>query len=332
MKNTKNKNRVVSSALQFIANQVASVKKLSGVVQSKPFKDAIRNISACKGRIVVSGMGKAGIIGQKISATLSSVGTPSLWMHPADAVHGDLGMVTSDDIIVILSQSGQTEEIIRLLPLLKQIGSFVISITGNPRSTLSKYSDIVIDTLVRQEACPLGLAPTTSTIAMLAIGDALAISVLQVKGFKKEDYAFFHPGGGIGKGFLQVKDIMRKGNENPFVFPDCKIKDAMLKITKARAGCVSVIDKRGKLIGLFTDGDLRRKIETDMDLLNKSIDSVMTKNPKFIEDFNIAQEGLRKLRQWKIDELPVIDKRKKLVGLLDIQDLLKAGIVIREDN
>jgi len=273
-------------------------------------------------------MGKPGFIAQKISATLSSTGTPSLYLHPAEALHGDLGRVTRDDLIVALSNSGETEEIVKLLPIVKKIGAKLIALTGNVRSTLGKFADYSIDVSVKREACSLGLAPTTSTTAMLAMGDALAVALLEKKGFKEKDFAFFHPGGILGKRLiLKVADIMRKGADNPVVKEDAPVKAVLLAITKARAGSASVVDSKGRLVGIFTDGDLRRHVERMPDLIHRKVKDVMTKNPAAIKKDKLAAEAFDILRSKKIDELPVVDEQSRPIGLLDVQDLLKAGLV-----
>ena len=276
----------------------------------------------------MTGMGKPGFIGAKISATLSSTGTPSLYLHPADAIHGDLGRVTRDDIVLALSNSGETEEILRLLPTLKKIGAKLIAMVGNIDSTLARYSDVVLNVAVKKEACPLNLAPTASTTAMLAMGDALAIALLDKRGFREEDFAFFHPGGAIGKRLLlRVEDIMRKGKANPIVKEDTKIKNVLLKITEARAGSASVINKKGALIGIFTDGDLRRHLGVDAALPVRRVREVMTKDPITISKDMLAADAFRILREKKIDEIPVVDNKRRPIGLIDVQDLLKAGLV-----
>lgn len=288
----------------------------------------VEEICKCDGRVVVTGMGKPGIIAQKLSATFSSTGTPSLCLHPADAIHGDLGRVTKEDVVIALSNSGETDEITRLLPVIKKIGSTLIAITGNLDSTLVQHSDIILDAGVKEEACPLGLAPTASTTAMLAMCDAVAIVVLEKKGFKKEEFAFYHPGGSLGKKLLlKVKDIMRKGESNPVVDEDKRMKEVLIDITGARAGAATVVNKKGKLVGIFTDGDLRRHIEKGTKLLNKRVKDVMTKTPITIQENKLAQEALRMLQENKIDEVPVVDKNGTPVGILDVQDLLKAGLI-----
>lgn len=292
------------------------------------FNEAIVLLAKCPGRVIVTGMGKGGLVGQKISATLSSTGTPSLFLHSAEAIHGDLGRVTKEDVVLAISNSGETEEVIRMLPLIKKIGAKLIALTGNVKSTLAKHSDVVLDVSVKKEACPLGLAPTASTTATLAMGDAIAVCLLKKKGFREEDFAFFHPGGILGKRLLlKVEDIMRKGPANPVVSQEMLVKDVLFKITEARAGAASVIDKRKKLTGIFTDGDLRRHLETDGQLASRVVKDVMTKDPVTISKDRLASEALRILKEKRIDELPVVDPKGRPIGMLDVQDLLKAGLV-----
>jgi len=318
---------IINRARRVLRIESEAIKCLIGRI-NKDFQKAVDLIHRSKGRVVVTGMGKGGIIGQKISATLASLGTPSLWLHAAEALHGDLGRVSKEDILIILSNSGETEEAKRLLPLLKKIGTRIIALTGNKKSTLAKYSDIVLDISVKEEACPLGLAPTASTTAMLAMGDALAVCLLEKKGFKKEDFAFYHPGGALGKRLiLRVEDIMRTGTANPTVNQETKIKDVLLRITKSRAGSASIIDKKGKLVGIFTDGDLRRHLEEGINLADRKVKEVMTKSPITITKDRLAAEAFTILQEKKIDEIPVVDNRNRPIGLLDVQDLLKAGLV-----
>ncbi|RKY33033.1 MAG: KpsF/GutQ family sugar-phosphate isomerase [Candidatus Omnitrophota bacterium] len=312
------------NVLDIEAQAVRNLKSRLG----KDFKEALELILKTKGRIVVSGIGKTGIIAQKFSATLSSTGTPSLFMHSAEAVHGDLGRVTSDDSVIVISNSGENQEIKQLLPLLKKIGSKIIALTGNKKSILAKYSDVALDVSVKKEACPLGLAPTASTTATLAMTDVLAVCLLEIKGFKEKDFAFYHPGGSLGKKLLlKVGDLMRTQAANPIVKENRKISEVLFKITAARAGCASVVDKKGRLAGIFTDGDLRRHLERDPNLSMRRVKEVMTKNPTTVRTDMLATEAMRIMREKKIDELPVTDNKEKPVGLLDIQDLLKAGIV-----
>jgi len=317
----------VSRAKRVLTIEAQAIKELTKRVDGN-FAKIIKRIAAIKGRVIVTGMGKPGFIAQKISATLSSTGTPSLYLHPAEALHGDLGRVTKEDCVIALSNSGETEEVCKLLPIIKRIGSMLISIVGNPKSTLAKNSDFILNTHVRREACSLGLAPTTSTTAMLAMGDALAMALLDKKGFNEKDFAFFHPGGSLGKKLLlEVKDIMRTGQRNPVVKSNTLVKDVLLRITQCRAGSASVVDKTGKLIGIFTDGDLRRHINSADNIALKRVKDVMTKGPITITANKLAAEGFQILRSKRIDEIPVVDNKGRPVGLLDVQDLLRAGIV-----
>jgi len=317
----------IKRAKQVLKIESDAIKSLINRIDDN-FKKAVDLIYHCKGRVVVTGMGKGGIIGQKISATMSSVGTPSLWLHSVEAIHGDLGRVAKDDIVIIVSKSGETEEVKGLLPMLKKIGTKIIALTGNTKSTLAKYCDVILDVSVKREACSLNLAPTASTTAMLAMGDALAICLLDKKGFKKEDFAFYHPGGMLGKQLLlKVEDIMRMRAANPVVRQEKKIKDVLLAVTKARAGSASIVDKKGKLVGIFTDGDLRRHLEKDSNLAVRKVKDVMTKNPSVVKKDTLAVEALRILQEKKIDEVPVVDNKKRPIGLLDVQDLLRAGLV-----
>ncbi|MBI3252965.1 MAG: KpsF/GutQ family sugar-phosphate isomerase [Candidatus Omnitrophica bacterium] len=292
------------------------------------FERACELILKSKGRVVVTGMGKPGFIAQKVSATLSSTGTPSLFLHPAEALHGDLGRVMKEDVVIAFSNSGQTEELVKLLPLIRRIGARLISFTGNPKSILAKSSDVALDTRVKKEACPLNLAPTASTTVMLALGDALALELLERKGFKAEDFAFYHPAGNLGRKLtLKVSDIMRRGRDNPIVPETMRVREVLLRITRARAGSATVVDKKGHLKGIFTDGDLRRHLKDETRILGRPVSEVMTRGPVTAAAGGLAAQALQLLRARKIDELPVVDARRRPVGLLDVQDLLKAGIV-----
>ena len=314
-------------AKEVLRIEADSIRQLISRID-KDFEKAIEFIYACKGRVVVTGMGKAGIIGQKISATLASTGTPSLWLHSAEAIHGDLGRVKEEDVIIVISNSGETEEIVDLVPLIKKIGLTLIAITGNKKSTLAKNSDAVLDVSIKVEACPLGLAPMASTTSMLAMGDALCAALMDKRKFKKSDFAFLHPGGSLGRQLLlKVEDIMRKSSSNPVVKETRKVKDVLLAITTARAGSATVVDQNGKVKGIFTDGDLRRHLGIDPGLLEKKVKDVMTKNPRTLRKGCLAVEALRILQEYKIDEIPIVDERARAIGLVDVQDLLKAGLV-----
>jgi len=286
------------------------------------FVKAVDFIYECKSRVIVTGMGKSGLIGRKISATLASTGTPSLSLHPAEAFHGDLGMVQPSDVVLALSNSGETEEIVRLLPIIKKIGAKLISMVGRIDSTMAKYSDVVLDASIRREACPLGLAPTSSTTVSLVLGDALAIAVYRKKGFKVEDFAFYHPGGNLGKKLLRVEDLMRTGKDHPVVEEDMLIKDVLLAVTRAKAGAATVIDGDGKMIGFFTDGDLRRAIERDEKMIQKPVKLYMTRNPYSIKPDCLATEALKTLKMKRIDELPVVDDAGYPIGIIAEGDLL----------
>jgi len=317
----------IRRAKDVLMNESKAIARLAGRLDGN-FEKVIKFLLKSKGRVIVTGMGKPGFIAQKVSATLSSTGTPSFYLHPAEALHGDLGRVTSGDVVIAFSNSGQTEEIIRLIPILKKIGASLISVTGNKKSLLALNSDYVIDSSVTKEACPMGLAPTTSTTAMLALGDALAIALLEKKNIQPKDFALYHPGGLLGKRLLlKVRDIMRVKSKMPIVTGNAKVKDVLLKITKMRAGSASVVDKKGKLIGIFTDGDLRRHFDEGGDLLNCKVERVMTKSPVTITQDRLAAEAFKILTAKKIDEIPVVDSKKKPIGILDVQDILEAGLI-----
>lgn len=318
---------MLNKAKEVIEIEAAAVKALAKKIDAD-FDKAVDLLAKCAGRVVVAGMGKTGIIGHKIAATLSSTGTPSIFMHSAEAVHGDLGQVTKKDVLIVISNSGETEETVRILPLVKKIGVKTIAMTSNRKSSLAKFSDVVIDISVEKEGCPLGLAPMASTTATLVMGDALAACLIVRRGFRKEDFAFYHPGGALGRRLLlKVEDIMRKGELFAKVRPDVLVKDVLLAITKARCGSACVVDTKGKLVGIFTDGDLRRRLEDDHSVLQEPVKKVMTQRPTVILSDKLAAEAFALLKERKIDELPVVDDRGRAVGLLDIQDLLRAGLI-----
>lgn len=286
------------------------------------FEQAVDMILGCKGRVIITGMGKPGIIGRKISATLASTGTPSLAMHPGDAIHGDLGMVTKDDVVIVISNSGRTDEITRLLPIIKKIGAKMIAMTGDLDSPLSEHSDCVLDCGVETEACPFNLAPTASTTAALAVGDALAVVLLEKRGFRIEDYAFYHPGGSLGRQLLKVRDVMRTGERNPIVTDEALVRDALVAATRARAGSAIIVDGSGRMAGIFTDGDLRRCLEKDPDLLSKPVKDYMTRSPLTVSPDKLVGEAMRLIRDERKKDLPVLDGDGKPVGFIDEQDLL----------
>lgn len=312
-----------------IAQHVLSVEhkalELSRQSLDAHFLEAVDAIAASKGRVVVIGIGKSGIIGRKISATLASTGTPSFFVHPVEALHGDLGMITPGDIILAISYSGQTEEINKIMPSLERRKLTVISMTGNEHSKLAELSDIHIKIHIEREACPYNLAPTASTTATLAVGDALAICLMKVKNFEKKDFAVFHPGGSLGKLLTQtVADLMRKGPNNPIVRETATVKDALLVMTKSNAaGATSVVDENGGLLGFFTDGDLRRELQKGADFLTEPITAVMTRNPHYILDTAPAVEAAKMIHATHVDNLPVLDANGKVVGLIDEKDLVE---------
>ncbi|MEN2995376.1 MAG: KpsF/GutQ family sugar-phosphate isomerase [Thermodesulfovibrio sp.] len=292
------------------------------------FLKAVEIIHNSKGRVVVTGIGKSGLIGRKIAATLASTGTPSFFMHPAEAIHGDLGMVTEDDVVVAISNSGETDEIIRLIPFLKYFNVKIIAITGNTQSTLAKQADVVLDVSVKEEACPFGFIPTASTTATLAMGDALAVALIMRNGFKKEDFAFFHPGGSLGRRMLtKVKDLMHTADELPVCFPNTVMIDAVLEISSKRLGVVVVIDEDKKILGIITDGDVRRGVQKyGKELFDLKASQIMTKNPKTISEDELAAVALSVMQKYSITSLVVPDSDGKLKGLLHIHDILKKGI------
>ena len=276
------------------------------------------------GKIVLCGVGKSGHIGHKTASTLTSTGSPAAFLHPVEAMHGDLGILHKSDLLLALSYSGETEELLDVLPSAKRFSIPIACITGNPKSQLAKWSDLVIPMAVSEEACPFNLAPTTTTTAMMAIGDALAIVLLEARGFSKEDYGKFHPAGSIGRSVtLKVKDIMRGGERLALVPLGTSVKDALLKMTQCRSGSVVIVDTYQKLCGIFTDGDFRRQIQKKQDLLNIAIESVMSPSPTTIGDNRMAIEILSILEKKEIDDIPVVDDRNQVVGVVDIQDLAK---------
>ncbi len=292
------------------------------------FVQAVELIYKCSGRVVVTGMGKSGIIGKKIASTLASVGTPALFLHPAEGVHGDLGMVTKGDVIICLSNSGETEELLKLLPFVKRFNVRLIAITGNINSTLAKNSDVVLDASVDEEACPWDIVPTASTTASLAMGDALCIALLDKRGFKKEDFALFHPAGSLGKSLLlTVNDLMHKGDTIPIVKEDTPLKDVIYEISSKKMGVTAVVDGKRVLKGIVTDGDLRRLLEKGKDVFEIKAAEIMTKNPKTIDKDELAAKALQIMEQYSITSLLIVDGKNSPTGIVHLHDLLKAGVV-----
>ena len=295
------------------------------------FKAAVEMIMTCPGRTVITGMGKSGIIGRKMAATLASTGTPSFYLHPAEGIHGDLGMVTEGDVVIALSNSGETGEVLHILPSLRRIGAKLIAMVGNPNSTLAKNSDIVLNVGVTREACPLGLAPTSSTTAALAYGDALALALLSKRKFTASQFAVFHPGGSLGrKLLLTVEDIMHSGTENPLVKADISVQDALFVITDKGLGAVSVVDNDNKMLGVLTDGDIRRGLSKGVDFLKGPVTELMTASPKTITKEKLAAQALHIMesnRPKPITVLPVVDAENHVIGLLHMTDLVRQGVV-----
>ena len=292
------------------------------------FTRAVELILQCRGRVVVSGMGKSGHIGCKIAATLASTGTPAFFMHPAEASHGDLGMIIGDDVVIALSNSGENDELLAILPLLKRMGAKLISLTGNTKSTLATQADVHLDTHVTQEACPLGLSPTASTTAMLALGDALAVAALEQRGFSHEDFALSHPGGHLGRKLLiHVRDVMRTGKAIPQVSPTASLPEGLLEMSRKGLGMTAIVDDTGRPLGIFTDGDLRRAFEKGIDIAGTSIQDVMHQDPLHIAPEKLAVDAVELMEERKVTALLVVDHQGILVGALNMHDLLVAKVV-----
>ncbi|AXS82583.1 KpsF/GutQ family sugar-phosphate isomerase [Marinobacter sp. Arc7-DN-1] len=292
------------------------------------FTRACEVIMKCTGRVVVTGMGKSGHIGNKIAATLASTGTPSFFVHPGEASHGDMGMITSQDVVIAISNSGNTSEVVTILPLIKRMGAPLISMTGNANSTLAREAVANLDVSVQVEACPLGLAPTSSTTATLVMGDALAVALLEARGFSAEDFAFSHPGGSLGRRLLlRVSDIMHTGDRIPVVSESTPLSGALLEISRKGLGMTTVVDEQGALAGIFTDGDLRRTLDRSVDIHNTPIHEVMTRHGKTIQADHLAAEALNVMEEMKINALPVTDESGALIGAINMHDLLRAGVI-----
>ncbi|WP_347987496.1 KpsF/GutQ family sugar-phosphate isomerase [Methylomonas sp. AM2-LC] len=314
-------------ALAVIQTEAQAVLALTKQINEQ-FVYACRLMLNCTGRVVVTGMGKSGHIAGKIAATLASTGTPAFFVHPGEASHGDLGMITRQDVVLALSNSGETIEILTILPIIKRLGVPLIALTGNPLSTLAKFATAHINVAVEEEACPLGLAPTSSTTAALVMGDALAVSLLETKGFTRDDFALSHPGGSLGKRLLlKVLDVMHSGNEVPVVPIGCLVSRALLEMTKKKLGMTAVVNAENQVVGIFTDGDLRRMLEKNLDVHSALIDQVMTRECKVINAEILAAEAMQIMEIMKINALLVVDAQQSLIGALNMHDLVRAGIV-----
>lgn len=318
---------LIDSAQRTIRLEIEAVQELLPRIDAD-FVKACELILDCKGRVVVVGMGKSGHIGNKIAATLASTGTTAFFVHPAEASHGDMGMITRDDIVLALSNSGSTAEIVTLLPLIKRLGIRLISMTGNPNSPLAQAAEVNLDASVSQEACPLNLAPTSSTTASLVLGDALAIALLEARGFTAEDFAFSHPGGALGRRLLlKVENVMHKGDALPCVQRGTSLRDALLEMTQKGLGMTVVLENDGRLAGIFTDGDLRRTLDKGIDVRQALIDDVMTPHGKTARAEMLAAEALKIMEDHKINALVVVDDQDNPVGALNMHDLLRAGVM-----
>jgi arabinose-5-phosphate isomerase len=316
----------IEKGREVIRIEARALAALEGKIDGA-FARAVAIIYACKGRIIVTGMGKSGLIGRKIVATMNSTGTPALFMHPSDAVHGDLGMVRADDCVVCISKSGDTTELLQLLPLFKRIGVPVISLVGVLGSPLARSSEVALDVSVEEEACPLDLAPTASTTATLAMGDALAVTLLEKRHFTADDFALFHPGGNLGKRLLlKVEEFMAQGDDIPIVHLKTSLRDTILVMTSKRLGATCVVDEDGILRGIITDGDLRRLLQKNSEVANFVAEQIMVPNPKTIRSGMLAAHALQEMELFKITQLVIVDDSRKPMGMLHLHDLVNAGL------
>lgn len=321
------KELIIKNGRQTFEIEIEAMKRAMNSLDDS-FAKAVEIILGCKGRVVVIGMGKSGLIGKKIAATLASTGTPAFFMHPAEGMHGDLGMLVKGDVVIGISNSGETEEMKVLLPLIKRLDSKLIAIVGKKDSTLGRESDCILDASIEKEACPLNLAPTASTTVALALGDALAVALVECRGFKAEDFAMFHPSGSLGKRLLTtVDDLMHKGNEVPKVYESNTVEKAVQEINEKRFGCTAVMNDKNELTGIITDGDLRRALTKYNTVQNLKVSDIMTHNPKMIKKHELAAKALHIMEEYKISSLFIIDNNKTPEGILHFQDLLKYGLV-----
>ncbi|MBW2477769.1 MAG: KpsF/GutQ family sugar-phosphate isomerase [Deltaproteobacteria bacterium] len=321
--------QILSAAQHVLQVEAEAVSALSERLNGS-FVSAVEMILSCNGRVVVTGMGKSGLICQKMAATMASTGTPAFFLHPAEGVHGDLGMLMKDDLVIAVSNSGETEEIARILPVIKRMGLPLIAMASQANSTLGRAGDVFLDISVKEEACPLQLAPTASTTVTLAMGDALAVALLLQRGFKEEDFALYHPGGSLGKRLLlRVEDLMHTGADIPMVSESTLLKDALYEISSKKLGITGVADPHGQLLGVFTDGDLRRTIENDISVLEHPIGEIMSRQPKRILRGNLAAKALQRMEAYSITSLFVFETEdsKAPVGIIHLHDLLKAGVI-----
>ncbi|MEK7879568.1 MAG: KpsF/GutQ family sugar-phosphate isomerase [candidate division NC10 bacterium] len=291
------------------------------------FLHALGILRDCQGRVVVTGIGKSGIVARKVAATLASVGTPALFLHPAEGVHGDIGMVARGDVVLAISNSGETDEVLTILPAIKRLGVPLVVLTGNPESTLARYADLVLDVSVREEACPMTLVPTSSTTAALAMGDALAVALLELRGITPEDFAAVHPGGNLGRRFQKVENLMHVGDSVPIVREETGMREVILEMTGKRLGATSVVDETGVLVGIITDGDLRRAFQRDPQILTKAAGDAMSRNPKTIRPDELAVKALEMMESHAITQLLVADDQRRPAGIIHLHDILRAKVV-----
>jgi arabinose-5-phosphate isomerase len=319
--------QVLELARKTFEIEAAAVQGLAGRVGPE-FAEAVKLMLACQGRVVVMGMGKSGHIGRKIAATLASTGTPAMFVHPAEASHGDLGMITGQDVVLAISNSGESEELTSILPVLSRQGVPMVAITGGMQSALARHARVALDSSVAQEACPLNLAPTASTTAQLALGDALAVALLEVRGFKEEDFARSHPGGALGRKLLtHVSDVMRSGDDVPKVRPDTAFSDLMREMSGKGLGASAVVDDAQRVLGIFTDGDLRRLLEKGVDLRSSKAGDVMHANPRTVRPDELAVEAVALMEQYRINSVLVVDEAGVLCGALNTHDLMRAKVI-----
>jgi arabinose-5-phosphate isomerase len=319
--------QLIARGRRVLATEAEAVAALEHRL-GEDFARACRLLLACEGRIVVTGMGKSGHVGSKIAATLASTGSPSFFLHPAEAMHGDIGMITARDVVLALSHSGETDELLTILPLIKRLDVPLIALTGNDASTLARYATVTLDVSVPAEACPLNLAPTASTTAALAMGDALAVALLEARGFTEEDFARSHPGGSLGRRLLlHVEEVMRRGDDLPAVGPDTALSDGLLEMSRKGLGMTTVLDAERRVLGVFTDGDLRRALDRQLDLRATRMRDVMTTRCKVARPRMLAAEAVHLMDQHRITALPVVDEGGVLVGALNVHDLLRAGVM-----
>ena len=320
---------IIKNGKEVIRIEAESIANLNDRIDEE-FARAVDIIYQSKGRVVLTGMGKSGLIARKIVATMNSTGTAAIFLHPTDALHGDLGMVRSEDVVIIISKSGSTEELSRLIPMFKRLGVKIISLSGNKKSELSYESDVYLDISVKEEACPHDLAPTSSTTAALVMGDALSVALLEKRNFTVEDFAFLHPGGSLGKRLsLKIKEIMIAGDGVPIVNQDTLLKDVIFEMTSKRLGTTSVVDDKNVLIGIITDGDLRRLLEKSVEINDLKAKDIMTKNPKHLEPEYLASFALQQMENYNITTLIIINEKKNPIGIVHLHDLIKLGLQSR---